>query len=79
MSLVEIKSGNKPPTVWYYRGFDSNDGRMSLSPQETKDDDFQVRIAPTTIESIRKLTIDRLGFWKPVEAETRTWRGAACT
>jgi CRISPR-associated endonuclease Csn1 len=79
MCLTEIATKGGEPTIWYYRGFDSNDGRITLSPHQSKELDLQKRIAPTTIESLKKLAIDRLGCVSEVPRETRTWRGAVCT
>jgi CRISPR-associated endonuclease Csn1 len=79
MCLIEIATKGGEPAFWYYRGFDSNDGRISLSPHQSKELDAQKRIAPTTVEFLKKLTVDRLGRVSEVPWETRTWRGAACT
>jgi CRISPR-associated endonuclease Csn1 len=78
-SLVEIKTDRKKPLLGYYRGFDVDDGRIKLTPQYSRDEKLSDRFSPTTISSIRKFTVDRLGRKFPVSREVRTWRGKACT
>lgn len=68
--------------VGYFRGFDVNDGRINISDHRSNDSRAKMlrsRISPTTIVSIRKLYVDRLGRFFDVKNEKRTWRGAACT
>lgn len=78
-SLVRIEAKSKPSLLGYFRGLDSNDGRIKLTPQFTRDDELSDRFSPTRITSIQKFTIDRLGRKFEVPREVRTWRGKACT
>ncbi len=80
-SLLEIKrkKENGAPLLGYYRTLDSNDGRITVTPQYSRDEKLADRFSPTTISSIRKFTIDRLGRKFEVLREVRTWRGKACT
>ncbi len=65
--------------VCYFRGVDTENGRLSLSPQQSSSKNDQFRLAPTKIKRITKLTVDRLGRVTEVPRETRTWRGEVCT
>lgn len=76
---IELKKENSIPMLGYYRTLDSNDGRITLTPQYSRDEKLAARFSPTTISSIQKFTIDRLGRKFEVMRETRTWRGKACT
>lgn len=66
----------------YYRQFDANDGRITISDHRTKSSkakEFQTRLSPTTIRELKKFHVDRLGRRSEIPKETRTWRGAVCT
>jgi CRISPR-associated endonuclease Csn1 len=66
----------------YYRRFDVNDGRISLSfhtSRDSKAKHLQWRLSPTTILKLRKFAVDRLGNRTEILREKRTWRGAVCT
>jgi CRISPR-associated endonuclease Csn1 len=76
---IEVKKDSSAPMLGYYRTLDSNDGRITLTPQYSRDEKLAARFSPTTISSIRKFTIDRLGRKFEVSREVRTWRGKACT
>lgn len=78
-SLLKVEADRKLPLLGYYRGLDANDGRIKLSPQYSRDDKLGVRFSPTTISTIRKFSVDRLGRKFEVSREVRTWRGKACT
>lgn len=77
-SFVRIKAAGEI-RVGYFRGIDTNDGRISLTPQQSSVDANEIRLAPTKVEQISKLCIDRLGHVSEVPRETRTWRGKVCT
>lgn len=76
---IQIKKETSVPMLGYYRTLDSNDGRITLTPQYSRDEKLAVRFSPTTISSIQKFTVDRLGRKFEVSREVRTWRGKACT
>ncbi len=70
------------PVEAYYRGFDVNDGRITLSfhtSRDSKAKHLQWRLSPTTIIKLKKFAIDRLGNRTEILREKRTWRGAVCT
>jgi CRISPR-associated endonuclease Csn1 len=66
----------------YYRQFDANDGRITISDHRSKSSkakEFQTRLSPTTIRQLKKFHVDRLGRRFEILKEARTWRGAVCT
>lgn len=77
-SLVRVDT-EKESHTGYFRGVDTNDGRLSLTPQYSSSEDNEIRLSPTRVVRISKLTVDRLGRVFEVPRETRTWRGEVCT
>lgn len=66
----------------YFRGFDVNDGRITISDHRSKDSkakELQKRLSPTTLAELKKVQVDRLGRRFEIARELRTWRGAVCT
>jgi CRISPR-associated endonuclease Csn1 len=63
----------------YFRGLDTNDGRVKVTPHFTRDESEAKRFSPTKIRCLSKCSVDRLGRISEVLREPRTWRGKACT
>ncbi len=78
-SLMQVEADGKLPLLGYFRGLDSNDGRLKFTPQYSRDEKLAIRYSPTTVTAIQKFTVDRLGCRHRVTREVRTWRGKACT
>jgi CRISPR-associated endonuclease Csn1 len=77
-SLVQVERAGVPPLLGYFRGLDSNDGRLKFTPQYSRDEKLGIRFSPTTVTALKKFTVDRLGCRYPITREVRTWRGKAC-
>src|SRR3546814_3376296 len=61
----------------YFRGIDISVAGINVSPHNLRDQ--QRKLGSKTARAISKFQIDRLGCKHPIERETRTWHGAACT
>lgn len=82
ISHKERGASENTTAVGYFRGFDVNDGRLNISDHKSNDTRAKAlrsRVSPTTVVSMEKIYVDRLGRCFDVKNERRTWRGAACT
>lgn len=78
LSLVELVKPDGEVIEGYSRNPSRSTGAFTISPhfslQETRPG-----IGARTLMGFRKLHVDRLGRRFPIEHETRTWHGVACT
>ena len=70
--------GNGEIIEGYFRGLDRATGNIAVSAHENSDNIVR-GLGVKTLAAFSKFAIDRLGRKSSVLAETRTWRGAACT
>ncbi len=61
----------------YFRGLDRNTGAIILS-SIVDQTNIRKGIGARTLDTLQKMTVDRLGRTFEVAKETRTWRGKAC-
>lgn len=78
LSFVEIEKSDGTFIDGYFRGLDRSTGAITVSPHHSKDELVR-SIGVKTLKSFAKYHVDRLGRRFPIERETRTWRGVACT
>lgn len=64
--------------VGYFRGVDRTTGAIALS-SVVDQTVVKTGIGARTLDTLQKLTVDRLGQTFAVGRETRTWRGKVCT
>lgn len=62
----------------YLIGVNRNDGGITLMAHHDKTKETP-KTGSRTLRSLRKFSVDRLGKQHEIQAETRTWRGVACT
>lgn len=78
MSFIEVEQKDGTIVDGYFRGLNRNTGAISISPHYTNES-AKEGIGARTLNSFRKLSIDRLGRRFEVEGEKRTWHGKVCT
>ena len=79
LSLIEVTKSDGEVVLGYFRSLDRSDGFIKISvPQDLSQ--TPKKIGTTTLLSIRKFHVDRLGNYSSheIQQETRTWRGKAC-
>ena len=77
-SLVEVAKPDGESIGGYFKGMDRQGAQVTLASPESAQS--QTRgIGSKTLLQFRKLTVGRLGTVAPIERETRTWHGVACT
>ncbi len=75
---LEIVKSDGEVIEGYYKGMDSEGGKIALASQQNLDDKKR-GIGTRTLSSFKKFNVDRLGRKSEVLREVRTWRGKACT
>jgi CRISPR-associated endonuclease Csn1 len=78
LSYIELEKADATFIDGYFRGVHRGTGNLSLSRHQSKDALIE-GLGPRRLKSLGKFAVDRLGRRYPIERETRTWRGAACT
>ena len=79
LSLIEVTKSDGEVVLGYFRRLDRSDGFIKISvPQDLSQK--PKKIGTTTLLSIKKFHVDRLGNYSSheIQQETRTWRGKAC-
>jgi CRISPR-associated endonuclease Csn1 len=72
-------------TEGYFRNFDRDSSRVTVTPHFTSEMVFRERVSASRIVTIEKIALERTGPVMrdgrciTITKETRTWRGAACT
>lgn len=77
-SYIVVKKPDGSDISGYFKGVNTNGGQLKIAPAAdlTK---MRDGIGSKTLLSFEKHQVDRLGRLYPVQGETRTWRGKACT
>ncbi len=75
---LEVIKSNGEVIDGYFKGLDSEGGKVALAAHQNLDDKKR-GIGTRTLSSFKKYKIDRLGRKSEVLRETRTWHGKACT
>ena len=80
LSLIEVTKSDREVVLGYFRSLDRSDGCINISVPQDLSQKTQKKIGTTTLLSIRKFHVDRLGNYSSheIHQETRTWRGKAC-
>jgi CRISPR-associated endonuclease Csn1 len=78
MSLVQIVKPDGEIIQGYVRSMDRNTGAFTVSPHQSLTE-IRKGIGAKTLQSFKKLSVDRLGRVTEVQRELRTWRGKVCT
>jgi CRISPR-associated endonuclease Csn1 len=78
LSFLEIEKPDGTIIDGYFRGMDRSTGAINVSPHYSKVELVR-SIGVKTLKVLVKHQIDRLGRRFPIERETRTWHGVACT
>ncbi len=78
LSFIELEKPDGTFIDGYFRGMDRSTGNVSVSAHHSKTEIVK-GIGPRRLNSLRKISVDRLGRRFPIERETRTWHGAVCT
>lgn len=73
----EAEYSQPDPQVGYFRGLDRATGAINISSVANQSN-AKTGIGARTLNTLQKLTVDRLGCVFEVGRETRTWRGKAC-
>lgn len=74
---VLFSEGQADGNLGYFRGLDRNTGAIILS-SIVNQTSIRKGIGARTLDTLQKMTVDRLGRVYEVTKETRTWRGKAC-
>lgn len=77
-SLIEIVSSDGAPFRGYFKGLDRSTGSIAVSTPENPRDQRR-GVGPRRLDTLRKLSVDRLGRISVIEQEVRTWHGEVCT
>lgn len=77
-SLIEIVSSDGAPFRGYFKGLDRSTGSIAISTPENPRDQRR-GVGPRRLDTLRKLSVDRLGRISVIEQEVRTWHGEVCT
>jgi CRISPR-associated endonuclease Csn1 len=79
-AFIEVVKRDGQIFQGYYRSMNRATGALTVSPHDRRDQSFEGGgIGARTLSAFQKFQIDRLGRKYPIERETRTWHGAACT